>query len=236
MTGYVRMKLTLLKKTPYRLTKRRGITDVISTMMLVMVTVAGSSTLIYFLNDGFVSGNLGTAESMKSDVISLKLLAYDTRDASSLLTITNLDNKLDQKLCAGSCSIAPNSIPANNGTEFLILQIKNNSVDTIFLEQIFVNNVEHVWDSKTAGIGLDASADDNSGKYPKNGKFSLFDINSASPTQYTSNQIQSGSTVNLLLKLDSKLDDIVLNKGIRLLLDVGDSSTKEMVLLSGDAR
>lgn len=230
MTGF------LIKKNNWHFRNRRGLADAISTMLLVMVTVAGSSTLIYFLNDGFVSGNVGTAESMNSGTVSIKLLSYDARDSSSLLKISTIGNYLDQKLCGISCSANPNFIPANNGTEFVVFQIKNDSIDPVFLEQIFVNNVEHVWDFKTSGVALDGSANSNSGKYPTNGKFSLFEPGQAPFIQYTDNEIQAGDTVNVIVKLDYELQDISLSKGIKLQLDVGKASLTEFIIMSGDAR
>jgi len=226
----------LIKKNSSHFRNRRGLADAISTMLLVMVTVAGSSTLIYFLNDGFVSGNIGTAESMNSGTISLKLLSYDARDSSALLKVSTIGNYLDQKLCGMSCSTNPNFIPANNGTEFIVFQIKNDSVDTVFLEQIFVNNVEHVWDFKTSGIELDGSANNNSGKYPTNGKFSLFETGQGPFIQYPGNKIQAGDTVNIIVKLDSELQDISLSKGIKLQLDVGKTSLTDFIIMSGEAR
>ncbi len=227
---------SLIKKNNRHFRNRRGLADAISTMLLVMVTVAGSSTLIYFLNDGFVSGNVGTAESMNSGTISLKLLSYDARDSTSLLKVSTINNYLDQKLCGNSCSTNPNSIPINNGTEFVVFQIKNDSVDTVFLEQIFVNNAEHVWDFKTSGNELDGSANSNSGKYPTNGKFSIFEPGQDPFTQYPDNEIQPGDIVNIIVKLDSELQDVTLSKGIKLQLDVGKSSLIEFIIMSGEAR
>ncbi len=43
------------KKKNSRLKKRRGVADIISTMLLMGLTVGGATTLTYFVNDGFVS-------------------------------------------------------------------------------------------------------------------------------------------------------------------------------------
>ena len=42
---------TYLNKNNSRLKRRRGVTDVISTMLLMAVTVTGATTLTYFVND-----------------------------------------------------------------------------------------------------------------------------------------------------------------------------------------
>ncbi|MFB5625604.1 MAG: hypothetical protein ACE5RQ_02405, partial [Nitrosopumilus sp.] len=82
------------KKKHSRLRHRRGVADVISTMMLMAVTVTGASTLTYFMNDAFVSGNLGTISTLDSSSLNLLLLAYDTRDSSSLLKLIDVDNDI----------------------------------------------------------------------------------------------------------------------------------------------
>ena len=48
----------LEKKESSRLKKRRAVTEIISTMMLMGVTVSGATTLTYFMNDAFTSGSI----------------------------------------------------------------------------------------------------------------------------------------------------------------------------------
>ena len=81
------------KKTNSRLRKRRAVAEIISTMMLMGVTITGASTLTYFVNDGFVSGNLESVTNMDSSYQNISLLAYDTRDSYSLLSLANVDNE-----------------------------------------------------------------------------------------------------------------------------------------------
>ncbi|MCJ8307161.1 MAG: hypothetical protein MJK05_09010 [Nitrosopumilus sp.] len=73
-------KLAKTKKS--RLKNRRAVTEIISTMMLMGVTITGASTLTYFVNDAFVSGNLASASSFDSSK-NILLLAYNTRDSST---------------------------------------------------------------------------------------------------------------------------------------------------------
>ena len=68
-------------------------------MMLMAVTVTGATTLTYFMNDAFVSGNLGTVTTLESSSQNLLLLAYDTRDSFSLLTLADVDNEISGFLC-----------------------------------------------------------------------------------------------------------------------------------------
>ena len=228
------------KKMNSRLKKRRAVTDIISTMMLMGITIAGATTLTYFVNDAFINGNLASASSLSSSSENIFLLAYDTRDSSSLLTLLNVDNVNTGFLCRVTCNVAPpNSIPVNGGTEFIVLQIRNSGYDSIFLEAITINNVIHLWDSSTSGITLDASDDYLTGtnrEYPADGMFSILLVGSNPIIQNENIQIQSGQTVNLLIKLDSVEPDIKLNKGLRILLDTGGIHPTEFYIETGDAQ
>lgn len=232
---------TIERKEKSRLKNRRAVADIISTMMLMGVTVTGASTLTYFMNDAFVSGNLGTASTLDSSSLNLLLLAYDTRDSSSLLTLLDVDNEntVNSFLCAVTCSVTPNSIPENGGTEFIVVQVQNNGLNSIFLTDISINNVVHEWDSSTSGVQLDASDNylgSTNREYPADGMFSIIPVGTTPITQSESIQIQNGQTVNLLVKLGAQDSDIALNKGIHLLLDTGASHLVEFLIESGDAR
>lgn len=227
------------KKKNSRLKKRRGVAEIISTMMLMGLTVGGATTLTYFVNDGFVSGNLSAASSLNTSPQNVSLLAYDTRDSSSLLMLPDVDNEIliNSFLCGVTCHPPINNIPESGGTEFIVMQIRNNGIDTIFLEDISINNVVHSWDSTTSGVQLDASSSSGAtGKYPIDGMFSILPVGSIPIIQNENYQIQSGQTVNLLIKLGPDDSDIPLNTGIRVLLDTGGIQPVEFMIVSGDAR
>lgn len=222
----------------FHMKKRRGITDIIGTMMLMAVTVTGAATLTYFVNDVFVTGNLATASTLDSSTKSLHLLAYDARDSSSLLNVMSLDNQLNGKLCGVSCS-GTNQLPINDGSEFIMMKIKNNSFESVFLEDVKLNNVVHEWDAYTSGILLDTSEPDlinsDGRSYPADGRFSIIsDI--ANPEQHENIEISSGATVYLLVKLGSNDPDISLSKGIRVFLNVGTIASPEFLIESGNVR
>ncbi len=227
------------KKKNSRLKKRRAVVDIISTMLLMGITVTGATTLTYFVNDGFVSGNLSAASSLDSSPQNVSLVAYDTRDSLSLLKLADIDNRIlnNSFLCGVTCATPPNSIPESGGTEFIVMQIQNNGIDSIFLEDISINNIVHSWDSTTSGVQLDASTNAGAtGKYPIDGMFSILPVGSTPIIQNENYQIQSGQTVNLLIKLGPDDSDILLNTGIRILLDTGGIQPIEFMLVSGDAR
>lgn len=226
-----------LDKKP-KLCKRKGIADIISTMLLMGITVTGATTLTYFVNDSFVSGNLSTVSSLDTATKSIQLLAFDTRDSTTLLQLSNLDNEFgDQKLCGVSCTGVglSDKIPANDGSEFVIIKIKNNSIDSVFLRNIQLNNVMHTWDPQTSDATLNTVQNLSSGgNYPHDGKFSI--LPNSSTVQSANNEIQSGKTVNLLIKLGPDDQDILLNKGIRVLLNIGSIYPVEFLIESGNAR
>ncbi len=237
------MKFTIIpnqiSKKNSRLKNRRGLAEIISTMMFMAITVTGATTLTYFVNDGFISGNLFAASSLDSSSKNILLIAYDTRDSFSLLTLTDIDNEnmINPFLCAVTCSVTPNAIPESGGTEFIALQIKNNGINSIFLQDVTINSVVHLWDPSTSGIELDASINDLvGGKYPADGMFSLLPVGKTPIIQNENFQIQSGQIVNILIKLGPDNSDIQLNKGIHILLDTGGIRTVDFLIVSGDAR
>lgn len=220
-----------------KLTKRRGVADIISTMLLMGLTVTGATTLTYFVNDSFISGNLATASSLDTATKSVKLLGFDTRDSTTLLQVSNLDNEFDGQLCGVSCTGVglSDKIPSNGGSEFIIIKIKNNGINSVFLENIQLNNARHSWDPQTSGATLNTLQDLSSGgNYPHDGMFSI--LSSSSIIQSNNNEIQSGKTVNLLIKLGSDDQDILLNKGIRTFLNIGSINLVEFLIESGNAR
>jgi flagellin-like protein len=236
--------------------KRRAVAEVISSLLLVAITVVGAVILTTFLDESFISGGL-SASGSDSTVKSIKLIAYDTRDGGDLmglqdLTTTSILQPVDQKLCRASCSSQPNANPVSPspGTEFLVIQIENQSVNPIFLHNVWLGNATHAWDPNTAGEPLDVTADfSTNGGYPGDGKFSIFpidcDIKIANPCTTTNpahypqnqdNQIQSGKTVNLLLKLDPSNPDIQLSKTIRAQFNIGANQLAEFLIESGSAQ
>lgn len=214
--------------------KKRAVSEIIGSLLLVAITVVGATILTTFLNDSFAEGGLSTATQEKVGLTTINLMGYDTRDSVQLMKFTNLDNQFDGQLC-GNCTIAfPNKIPEDGGSEFIVLQIENKGVDSVFLHHIYLNNIGHTWDSQTSGILLDAEFTDITGKYPEDGKFSILPLNNP-PIQTVDNQIQSGQIVNLLVKLGSN-EDMDLNKSIRVKLNVGKMISPEFIIESGDAR
>ncbi len=230
------LKSCIRKFTPQ---KRRAVAEVISSLLLVAITVAGAIILTTFLNDSFIQGGLAASGS-DSTLKTIKLVKYDSRDGGNLLEFTNLNNTspTDQKLCRKSCSTKQNLSPSVNGTEFIVIQIENRSVNPIFLHNVWLGNATHSWDSVTADKILDPSAAPLIGGYPSDGQFSIFPTNVVMGTtrQNIDKQIESGQTVNLLIKLDNNNPDLELSKTIRAQFNIGSNQLSEFLIESGGAQ
>jgi len=231
------LKSCIGKFTPQ---KRRAVAEVISSLLLVVITVAGAIILTAFLNDSFIQGGLAASGS-DSTIKTIKLVKYDSRDGGNLLEFTNLNNTspTDQKLCRASC--IPNTSPSVNGTEFLVIQIENRSVNPIFLHDVWLGDATHSWDSGTANKILDPSAAPLSGGYPGDGQFSILPVDTTDKCndpqkQCPDKEIQSGQTVNLLIKLDNNNPDIQLSKTIRAQFNIGSNQLSEFLIESGGAQ
>jgi flagellin-like protein len=213
--------------------KRKAVSEVISSLLLVVITVVGALILSQFLDETFVAGS-SSISSANNNLKVLKLLAYDTRDSTGLLNISDLNNELDGALVGDGFAVDADFIPENGGTEFMVLQIENRSLNPVFVEDVFVNGKKHDWDSTTALKLVDASANDLTGKYPKSGMFSLSDVDD--DIQYESSKINEGQKVNLLVKLSDEVTDITLNSSMRILLNIGYNQPIEFIIKAGDAK
>jgi flagellin-like protein len=217
------------------ISKRRGISEIIATLMLLGITTAGSvflASLVY----GSGLQNTSESESLQSSY-AIKLTGYDTRDSNDLLGVASLDNKFDKKLCAKSCQGSADNIPnsVNPGTEFLLLQVRNVSTEPVYIKGIQVNGVQHIWDQNTAGKSLDASSNDFTGRYPLNGKFSI--ISATGLAQKSENRVDADEEVRLVIKLDDALtSDIALSRSILIGINFGGVREAENVILSGEIR
>ena len=236
------LKHCIRKFTPQ---KKRAVAEVISSLLLVAITVIGAVILTTFLDDAFISGGL-TASGSDITVKTIKLIKYDSRDGGNLMEFTNLNNTnaTSQILCREDCFAFPNANPVGSGgSEFLVIQVENRSVNPIFLQDIWLGNVTHSWDRFSAGADLkmdDASSVTNGG-FPADGTFSILPVDTSEQCpdpqkQCSENQIQSGQRVNLLIKLDTDNPDIQLSKTIRAQFNIGANQLSGFLIESGGAQ
>jgi len=234
------LKSCIRKFTPQ---KRCAVAEVISSLLLVAITVAGAIILTTFLNDSFIQGGLAVSGS-DSTLKTIKLVKYDSRDGGNLLEFTNLNNTspTNQKLCRASCN--PNKSPTDPvtpGTEFIVIQIENRSVNPIFLHDVWLGNATHSWDSGTANKDLLPGGSSIAGDFPVDGTFSILPVDTTDKCndpqkQCPDKEIQSGQRVNLLIKLDNNNPDLELSKTIRAQFNIGANQLSEFLIESGGAQ
>jgi len=220
--------------------KRRAVSEVIGTMLILVVTVAGAVFISNALHQGFfavdqTSSGPGALES------SIWLTGYDTRDSLELSGVPTLSNEFDQQLCTKTCDFPSfeNKAPISGGTDFIVLHVKNNNLNSVFLHSVQIRNEGHTWDSATALINLNVPlGTQTSGEFPKDGQFSIIPLSNNLPIQQRgTNELQGGEEVRLVIKLSAQIpQDIAMWDSLRILVNFGGSQPAEFIIISGDAK
>ena len=210
--------------------------------MILVVTVVGAVFLSNLLSEGFFAVDQTPVADARLD--SIQLTSYDTRDSVKLTNVRNLNNTFNQMLCtkgdSAECTIADiDNLPINDGTEFIVLQIRNMNVDSVYIHNVLINNVGHTWDNNAVGI-LDLTDDlSGTGNYPAAGKFSIIPVeNNYQETKlHETNQIQGDEEVKIIVKLSNQIpQDIGMWSSLRVLVNFGGPQPAEFIILSGDAK
>jgi flagellin-like protein len=230
-----KLKSKIGKLTPQ---KRRGVAEVISTLLLVAITVAGAVVLTSFIDESFVSGSLAVTSGTDTTIKTIRLLAYDTRNGEELMgsvdySLDNTNTQVANKLCRSSC--VANTIPSDDGSNFMLIQIENRGINPIFVKNVVLDGVDHTWDSTTVDTPLNFVAGPPSGNYPLDGQFSVLPSDTTDTTQGT-REIAGGQAVNLLVKLDTTNPDIELSKTVRAQINIGENALADFLIETGDAR
>ena len=213
---------------------KRAVSEVVATLLMVTITVIGAVMLsVYFQNSGFVGiGNSFNPTYLESQTPpSLKITGYDTRDNSALFGISNLDNKNSGSIiCTKSCNVTPNATPAQSGTEFIVLKVKNDGTNSYVVRDILINDVDHLWDGTNTGTLLNPSSN-----YPNAGNFRIID--SKTDLNFRSNEIKSGQEKLLIIKLSQNVminnNDISYNMPLKVVF-TGSIKAPTFVVYSGD--
>lgn len=215
--------------------KKRGVSDIIATLLLLGITVAGAVLVSSFFSNSNLLQSQGNASSQSA---SIKIINYDTRDGANLSDIVGFDNLLDAspKLCSKSCNgPTKDNTPSTGGTEFIILTVRNTGINPVIVQSVEVNNVEHSWDVNTGGKVLALTVPPS---YPVSGKFSIVPVANTAPiTQSSTNKLNSNDEFRLIIKLSETINpDIGLNEPIkiRVFTDLVDSSA--VIITSGGVR
>jgi len=218
--------------------KRRAVSEIIGTMMILVITVVGA-VFISNAMQGFIfpSGSGESATEVRPESVSL--FGFDTRDSTNLSGVTGLDNKLNQFLnTSGATEV--NKIPSQNGTEFIVLHLRNLSTNSIFLNDVLIKNEAHSWDTDAATQVLDPTfTGATTGQFPADGKFSIIPMyNGTGPlTQKATNEIVGDGEVRVIVKLsDNIAQDIEMWDSLRIMVNYGGKQPAEFIVLSGDAK
>lgn len=221
--------------------KRRAVSQVIGTMLILAITVAGAVLLSNLMSKEFFALDQHPVAEARID--SIRLTSYDTRDSVELTNVPNLNNTFNQMLCtsgdSAQCTIVNgDNLPKNGGTEFIVLQIRNMNLDSVFIHNILINNVGHTWDDLAVGNLVLTNNLGSGGNYPRAGTFSIIPVENDSPIkQLATNEIPGDGEVRLVIKLSDDIpQDIGMWSSLRVLVNFGGSQPAEFIILSGDAK
>lgn len=216
-----RISLVSLFKILQNFQSKRAVSDIIVTLLLVAITVVIGIIMFGIVQDS------GIAESVTSEVSEpltfeggIKINGYDTRDGKDLMGISGIDNSVttDRVLTAGQ--------------EFIVLQITNNSPNSIFLNDVLVNEVSHTWDSATT-TALSTT--------PTNfAKFIIIPGTGTATSDITprsSVEINGGTTVRIVVALSGSISPTInLNDAIRIGIDATGFDLQNFIITAGNTR
>ena len=229
--------------------KRRAVSPVTGTMLLLAITVAGAVLLSNLMSNEFFAVDQHPVAEARID--SIRLTSYDTRDSVELTNVPNLNNTFNQMLCtkgdSAECTIINvdnlpsdfvNPVSTDQGTEFIVLQIRNMNIDSVFIHNILINNVGHTWDDLAVGNLVLTNDLGSGGNYPRAGTFSIIPVENDAPIkQLATNEIPGDGEVRLVIKLSDDIpQDIGMWSSLRVLVNFGGSQPAEFIILSGDAK
>jgi len=228
--------------------KKRGVSVVISTLLVLAITIVGAM----FISNLMSSSVLTTVNQAPKDIImanSMLLVGYDTRDGQTLSAITSpaLNNVPDGRLCTISCVGAPaTALPGDvpPGTEFIVLQLWNKNSIEVPIHNIQVNGIIHTWDLQTRFQNLDGDiATASYPSYPAAGQFSIIHHSNSGTLIQNGTEIMAGDIEKrIVIKLSPLVEgqltppDIGLGEPLQILIKIGDEFPAEYVILSGDTK
>jgi len=208
--------------------ERKAVSDIIATLLLLGITVAGAVLVAAFFQGNSVFRP--DATSPGTQTASIKIIGYDTRDGSDLSGIDFLDNFLDAPpfLCTITCNASPDDLPSAGGTEFVVLTVRNQGMSKVSLQSVEINNFDHSWSASTSGT-LSALS------YPAAGKFSI--IPTSSTIQSPTNELLSNGEARLVIKLSGDMSqDIDVNQPIRTRIITNLLDPSADIITSGSVR
>jgi flagellin-like protein len=223
--------------SPFR-EKRRGVSEIIATLLLVGVTVVGGVLAMTLV--GTITDDAGAFGNIKAKQ-DLRLIGYDSRDNEHLAGIEDIHNDKNSPtpfLCTASCASDADNVPSDPtdpGTEYIVIYIHNAGLDDVFLDDFLVStdNILHEWDGDTAGQIL--SDDDPPLNYPSAGKYSIVDEDGTDDLeQHSDTVIKGGEVVRVVIKLSGQIsDDINIDDTIPITVTTADGGIFQFNIQGG---
>ena len=233
----------------YRLSrKKRAVSEIITTLMLLSITVIGAVFLSTFFQDTDitdVSASVTAKTSSANAPSMIKLIGYDTRDGPNLFVIGVLDNDSTliggaRKLCTLTCANTKDEKPANGaGTEFIILHIRNDDVNFVYIQNVIINDVIHTWDIDSQGKPFNPDTGAKGINFPLAGTFSIIEpTGTSSLNQASTNSLDGGKEIRLVVKLKESgfSDDIQIGSALKVLVDTDRFDPGPFIIPSGRTR
>jgi len=202
-------------------TNRRGISEVIVSLLLLAITVVGGIIAFTLVTSDTSILQAGTIDTTtKSNV---KIIGFDTRDNENLLGIGAIDNSFDSGLTIG--------------TEFIVLKIRNTGTSIIFINSIIVNEVAHNFSPTAANAEIGTTL-------PAAGEFSILPALSSVTKQQQTAEVNENRDARIVVRLSASIDTgdldnptkILLDKGMRIQVDTGSFDNRVVVIPSGATR
>ena len=194
--------------------KNKAVSEVISTMLLIVITIVGGVTAFAIFNTALLT-QPGDPEFESGAITNraVKLMGFDTRDGQNLLNIALVDNSL------------PASASALTGGEFIVLKVRNINPNPVIIDIVNVNEASHVIDP-TPPTTLSAVSD-----LPDEGEFNVVLLDSL--TFLKPVIIPSGQDASIIISLEDELADITLTESIRILIGSPDFDSLQFLIPAG---
>jgi len=209
---------------------KRGASEVIGTMILLGVTVVGG-LLVWTLFQGDETLMFSIAEPELSPIViaHLQITGYDTRDALKLYNLTGINNQIEP--ASGSPDELCTITDCTNGTEFIILKIRSDNDEAVFIRSIEINDVEHVFDTGASGT----SSFGPPGDLPASGKYIIISgFGISGIIQETGSALPIASEKRIVIRLDTSITpNIPLNSQIRVIINSSVETTQLLLVPAG---
>ena len=170
--------------------KRRGVSEIIVSLILMAITVIGAVMVFGVFQGSGVTENISglTGSTQSEQRPSLQIIGYDTRNSSTLSGITGLDNDvgtITTVLCAASCS---------GINDMIVLQIRNAGTEEFSVDHISINEADtYTWSGANSGQSISSFP-------PSAGTFKILQTSPATTISSTQT-IFAGSDATLVVRL-----------------------------------